>query len=179
MRFQKTALEGAWVIEPDPLTDERGFFARTFCVRAFGEKGLEPIFVQHSISYSRQAGTLRGMHYQGEPYAEVKLVSCMRGAICDVIVDLRQYSRTFRKWASFELSAENRQLLYVPKGFAHGFLTLSDEVTVSYLISEFHTPSAARGLRYDDPAIGIEWPSPPSIVSEKDLSWPYLSAQAV
>lgn len=178
MHFEETQLRGAWLVDPVPLIDQRGFFARTFCVLEFGERSLENDFVQHSISHSLRAGTLRGMHFQEEPYNEVKLVSCVKGAIFDVIVDLRPGSSTHHRWASFELTAENRSQLYIPKGFAHGFMTLCDDVIVNYLISEFHAPSAARGLRYDDPAIGIAWPRKPAVISEKDLSWPLLRSQS-
>ncbi len=179
MKFQPTNLEGAWLIEAEPNTDKRGAFVRTFCIRAFAENGLETNFVQHSLSYSLHTGTLRGMHFQEEPHGEVKLVSCVKGAIFDVIVDLRPSSPTRLRWAAFELSENNGRQLYIPKGFAHGFLTLCDNVTVNYLISEFHTPSAARGLRYDDPALAIEWPASPVLLSERDLGWPFVQAELV
>lgn len=174
MRFEETWLRGAWVIEPEPVQDERGFFARTFCEREFAGHGLENRFVQHSCSHSLRKGTLRGMHFQAAPAGEVKLVSCPKGAIFDVIVDLRRASATYLRWIPVELSAENGRQLYVPKGFAHGFMTLSDDVLVNYLISEFHAPELARGIPYDDPALGISWPARPSVVSRRDLGWPYL-----
>jgi dTDP-4-dehydrorhamnose 3,5-epimerase len=171
MRFEATNLSGAWLIMPEPVGDERGFFARTFCVRELAEHGLETEFVQHSASVSLKCGTLRGMHFQREPHGEVKIVTCIKGAILDVIVDLRPASPTFRRWQGFELTDENRRRLYIPKGFAHGFQTLTDNVEVGYLISAFYEPSAASGVRHDDPAFGIEWPLPVTVISEKDKSW--------
>jgi dTDP-4-dehydrorhamnose 3,5-epimerase len=172
MHFEKTQFDGAWLIVPEPVRDERGFFARTFCVRELAAHGLETAFVQHSASVSLKRGTLRGMHFQREPHGEVKIVTCVSGAILDVIVDLRPASPTFRQWQGFELSAENRHRLYIPKGLAHGFQTLTDDVEVNYLISAFYEPSAASGVRHDDPAFGIRWPLPVSVISEKDRSWP-------
>jgi dTDP-4-dehydrorhamnose 3,5-epimerase len=172
MRFETTDLPGAWLMIPEPVGDARGFFARTFCVRELGEKGLETAFVQHSISSSAQRGTVRGMHFQREPHGEVKIVTCHKGGMLDVIVDLRAGSPTFRKWRAFELTAENRHRLYIPKGFAHGFQTLTDDVETGYLISAFYEPSAATGVRHDDPAFGIEWPLPVAVMSEKDAAWP-------
>ena len=171
MRFEATNLSGAWLIVPEPVGDERGFFARTFCVRELAEHGLETEFVQHSASVSLKRGTLRGMHFQREPHGEVKIVTCVKGAILDVIVDLRPASPTFRCWQGFELTDENRHRLYIPKGFAHGFQTLTDNVEVGYLISAFYESSAASGVRHDDPAFGIEWPLPVTVISEKDKSW--------
>ncbi|MDB5561619.1 MAG: rfbC [Hyphomicrobiales bacterium] len=176
MNFTETGLKGAWLVQTSPQQDSRGSFARTFCEREFSEHGLEVRFVQHSISHSVQKGTVRGMHFQQVPYGEVKLVSCIKGAILDVIVDMRQNSPTRLQWKAFELTADNGRELYVPKGFAHGFQTLMKDAVVQYRISEFHTPEAARGVRFDDPAIGLEWPLPPSVVSDKDRSWPLLHA---
>lgn len=172
MRFRQTELGGAWLIEPVPMFDERGFFSRVFCTREFGEHGLETRFEQHSLSYSRLAGTVRGMHFQQDPYAEVKVVSCLKGAIWDVIADMRPGSATFGQWRGFELTAQNRCQLYIPKGFAHGFQSLVDDVEVYYLISAFHVPQAAAGFRHDDPAFGIEWPRALTAMSDKDRSWP-------
>jgi dTDP-4-dehydrorhamnose 3,5-epimerase len=172
MRFEETDLPDACLIIPEPVRDERGFFARTFCAREFGERGLETNFVQHSISASARKGTLRGMHFQTEPHGEVKIVTCLKGAILDVIVDLREGSRAFRKWQSFELTQENRHRLYIPKGFAHGFQTLTDDVEMLYLISAFYEPTAASGVRHDDPTFGIAWPLPVSVISDKDRAWP-------
>ena len=172
MRFEATELEGAWLIGLDPASDQRGFFARTFCAREFAEQGLETAFVQHSTSFSTTRGTLRGMHFQHKPADEVKVVSCVRGAIYDVIVDLRKHSPTYRRWQGFELSADNRRRLYIPAGYAHGFQTLSDDAEVEYLISEFYAPGSATGVRYDDPAFAISWPLPVTVISEKDRAWP-------
>jgi len=172
MQFEAAGLDGAWRIRLDPVCDTRGSFARTFCVEEFGARGLETEFLQHSVSCSTRQGTLRGMHFQCAPHDEVKLVRCLSGAIWDVIVDLRPESATFRQWRGFELSAANLDQLYIPKGFAHGFQTLSDDAQVSYLISALYAPGAASGVRYDDPAFGITWPLPVSAISEKDLNWP-------
>jgi dTDP-4-dehydrorhamnose 3,5-epimerase len=171
MQLLETDLRGAWLVQTVPIWDERGFFNRVFCTREFGELGLETRFEQHSISYSRLRGTLRGLHFQSDPYAEVKIVSCLKGAIWDVIVDIRSGSPTFGQWGAFELTAENRRQLYIPKGFAHGFQSLVDDVEVSYLISTFHVPGAAAGLRYDDPALAIPWPIHPTAIADKDRAW--------
>lgn len=171
MRFQQTRLAGAWTVDPEPIEDERGAFMRVFCEREFANHGLEFRFVQHSLSHSRTRGTLRGMHFQEGPDAETKVVSCIQGAIFDVIVDLRPGSPTRFAWEAFELTPVNRRQLYIPKGFAHGFMTLTDDTVVHYLISEFHKASAARGLRYDDPALAIEWPAAPAVISDRDLGW--------
>jgi dTDP-4-dehydrorhamnose 3,5-epimerase len=179
MRFEQMQLKGAWIVDPVPAEDERGWFARTFCVREFADLGLETRFVQHSTSLSRRARTLRGLHFQEEPHGEVKIVSCAHGAIFDVIVDMRPGSPTRMRWTAVELSARNGRRLYIPKGFAHGFITLSDNVIVNYLISEFYEPSAARGLRYDDPVLAIEWPCQPAVISERDLAWPYLEPEGL
>jgi dTDP-4-dehydrorhamnose 3,5-epimerase len=176
MQFYKTTLAGAHLILSEPAWDERGFFSRTFCMRAFAEHGLETAFVQHSTSYNIRRGTLRGMHFQRPPHGEVKLVSCLKGAIWDVIVDLRPGSASFGRWEGFELTAQNRRRLYIPKGFAHGFQTLADDTEVGYLISEFHVPEAAAGHRHDDPAFAIEWPLPLTVMSARDRSWPEFAA---
>lgn len=172
MRFLETDLNGAQLIDLEPAHDHRGFFSRTFCVREFAAHGLETNFVQHNLSYSATRGTLRGMHFQTPPHAEVKVVDCAKGAIWDVIIDIRPQSRTFKQWRGFELTAENRRQLYIPAGFAHGFQTLSDDAEVRYLISAFYEPSAASGLRYDDPAFVIPWPLPITVISDKDRLWP-------
>jgi len=176
MRFLETSFDGAWLTEPEPIRDERGYFARTFCVREFEERGLESRFVQHSRSFSARKGTLRGMHYQTPPHTEVKLVSCIAGAIYDVIVDLRPGSPTHLKWQAFELSAENKRQLYVPAGFAHGFQTLTDDAELNYLISAFYEPKASTGISHDDPTIGIRWPLPVAVISDRDKSWGRLAA---
>ena len=172
MNFRPTKFDGAWAIALTELGDERGFFARTFCSETLRDKGLESNFPQHSMSYSSRRGTLRGLHFQRTPHAEVKIVRCLRGAVWDVLVDLRPDAPTFRQWQAFELTAENRLQLYVPKGFAHGFQALTADVEVSYLISELYVPDAASGVRFDDPAFGIPWPLPVTAMSEKDRSWP-------
>jgi dTDP-4-dehydrorhamnose 3,5-epimerase len=172
MRFLETQLDGARLMELEPIDDERGFFSRTFCVREFARQGLEANFVQHSLSYSKQRGTLRGMHFQVHPHDEVKVVECARGALWDVIIDLRPHSPTYRRWQGFELTAESRQQLYIPAGFAHGFQTLQDNTEARYLISTYHEPSAARGYRYDDVSFAIKWPLSVTLISDKDLAWP-------
>ncbi|GAB1580845.1 MULTISPECIES: dTDP-4-dehydrorhamnose 3,5-epimerase [Phyllobacteriaceae] len=177
MQFTPLKIEGAWAIAPVRIEDERGWFSRLFCEEEFAEHGLETRFVQHSASFSRVNGTLRGMHYQKEPHSETKLVSCVQGRIWDVIIDLRPDSPSYLDWLSLELSAEEGTQFYIPRGCAHGFQTLMDDVIVHYLISEFHAPDAAGGIRFDDPVVGIDWPNPPTVISSKDLSWPFLSQE--
>ena len=172
MRFTETELNGVWLIEPTPMVDDRGSFTRFFCEKEMADCGLVTRFVQHSHSCSTARGTLRGLHYQREPYAEVKLVSCVRGAIFDVVVDMRPNSPTRYRWLGFELTHENRKQLYIPAGFAHGLQTLTDDTEVSYLISQFYTPHASTGARYNDPAFSIDWPESPTAMSERDRSWP-------
>ena len=172
MQFHPTTLRDAWLIQLEAARDDRGFFARTFCVDEFAAHGLETNYPQHSISYSAHRGTLRGMHYQRAPHSEAKLVRCVKGDIWDVIIDIRPGSPSYRKWQHFELSGGTNYQLYIPKGFAHGFQTLSDEVEVNYLISERFKPQSARGIRHDDTAFGIAWPLPVTEISEKDLHWP-------
>ncbi len=172
MIFRESKLAGVWVVELERLEDERGFFARSFCRNEFEEHGLDFELAQCSISFSREEATLRGLHYQDAPHEEHKLVRCTRGAIWDVVVDLRPDSDTFKGWSAAVLSAENRLALYVPKGLAHGFLTLEAESEVFYQMSEFFHPESARGLRWDDPAFGIDWPRSPAVISDKDLSHP-------
>ncbi|MFC1643524.1 dTDP-4-dehydrorhamnose 3,5-epimerase [Chlamydiota bacterium] len=174
MKFTETKLKGAYTIEPELLEDERGFFARSFCLKEFEEHGLNPRIVQSNISFNRKKGTLRGMHYQTSPYEEVKLVSCPEGTIYDVIVDLRKDSPTYSKWVSVELSSENHKMLYIPQSFAHGFQTLEDSTTVFYQMSEFYHPESSKGIRWDDPLFKIKWPLREQIISEKDLTYPYL-----
>jgi dTDP-4-dehydrorhamnose 3,5-epimerase len=176
MLFRETELHGAWLIDLDPARDGRGFFSRTFCTREFAAHGLETNFVQHSLSFSAVRGTLRGMHFQAHPHGEVKVVECVKGAVWDVIIDVRQKSPTFGRWKGIELNAENRRQLYIPTGFAHGFITLSDDVEVRYLISSFYEPTAARGFRHDDPAFAIPWPMPVAAISDKDRGWPAFAA---
>ena len=172
MIFTETVVPGAFVVDPEPLEDERGFFARTWCVRECAERGLNPRVAQCSLSLSARKGTLRGLHYQAAPYAEAKLVRCTRGAIYDVIVDLREDSPAFMRHVALELSASNHRMLYVPEGVAHGFQTLEDVSEVSYQMSELHSPSHARGVRWNDPAFAIVWPSGERMISERDRSYP-------
>jgi dTDP-4-dehydrorhamnose 3,5-epimerase len=170
--FTETKLPGAYVIELEKRGDARGFFARAFCQHEFAANGLMTVVAQTNLSFSQSAGTLRGMHYQSAPYAEAKLVRCTRGSLYDVIIDLRPASATYRSWLGVELNTDNRRMLYVPEGFAHGFITLEDAVEVTYQVSQFYTPEAERGVRWDDPAFGIEWPLTPTVISDKDKGWP-------
>jgi len=172
MIFKETKLKGAYLIELERLEDERGFFARSFCQKEFEEHGLNPRIVQCNISFNKKKGTLRGMHYQVAPYEEAKLVSCINGAIYDVIIDLRPDSPTFKQWFTIELSTDNYKMLYIPEGFAHGFQTLEDNTVVFYQMSQFYHPEYARGVRWDDPAFGIKWALPNQIISKKDMNYP-------
>lgn len=172
MIFAMTRLDGAWLIDIEPREDERGFFARTWCRQELAALGLDTEIAQESLSLNRRHGTVRGLHFQRPPNDETKIVRCTRGAIFDAIVDLRRHSPTYLRWQGFELTAENRRALYVPKGFAHGFQTLADDAEVAYQISEFYAPEAAGGYRYDDVAFGIVWPVPVTLISERDLGWP-------
>lgn len=178
MNFSETKLSGVFLIEPELHADDRGSFARSFCVDEFSDVGIDFHVVQANISFNKYAGTLRGLHYQSPPFAEAKIVSCTRGALYDVVVDLRSGSPTSGQWFATELNAENRNALYVPEGCAHGFQTLVDNTEVSYLMSERYATEAASGVRYDDPAIGIEWPLPVSSVSDRDRDWPDFQSQA-
>jgi len=171
MRFIPTHLAGAYLIEPELAADERGFFARTWCQNEFADKGLNPNLVQCNISYNKARGTLRGMHYQKEPHAEAKLVRCTQGAVYDVIIDLRSNSNTFTQWYGVELTDENRKALYVPEGFAHGFITLKDDTEVLYQMSEFFHAEFAAGLRWNDPAFSIQWPIDVKVISERDQNY--------
>jgi dTDP-4-dehydrorhamnose 3,5-epimerase len=171
MIFTETKLDGAFLIDIEEHTDERGFFARSWCQKEFEQHGLVPRVVQANISFNHKKGTVRGMHYQASPYEETKLVRCTRGAIYDVIVDLRKGSPTFRQWISAELTADNRRMLFVPEGFAHGFQILTDATEVCYQVSHFYTPGAERGARFNDPAFGIRWPLDVTVISEKDANW--------
>ena len=172
MKFNPTTLRDAWLIELEPVVDSRGYFARTFCVDEFAARGLETNFAQHNVSFSARKGTIRGMHYQREPHGEVKLVRCIKGSVWDVIIDIRPGSPTYRRWQGFELSSANKNQLYVPKGFAHGFQTLRDDVEINYLISEPYSPQSSSGIRHDDSAFAIHWPLPVTEISSKDLQWP-------
>ncbi len=172
MKFHETEISGVFEIRIHAIPDERGFFARTWCRREFEEHGLESALVQCNISFNTRRGTLRGMHYQAAPFAEAKLVRCTRGAICDVVLDLRPHSPSFKRWVAMSLTEENRNMVYVPKGCAHGFLTLNDETEVFYQMSEAYNAESARGVRWDDPAFGIVWPGKVEVISERDRTYP-------
>ena len=176
MKFHETVLDGAYTIELDKVEDSRGYFARLWCQKEFEAHGLVASIAQASTSFNRKAGTLRGMHYQLEPHQETKVVRCTAGAIYDVIVDLRPDSPTYREWTGVELMPSDGALLYIPAEFAHGFITLKDNTEVSYLMSEFYQPGAARGFRWNDPKFGIKWPVTVHEISDKDASWPDFSS---
>jgi dTDP-4-dehydrorhamnose 3,5-epimerase len=171
MIFTETQLSGAFIIDPERYEDERGFFARSWCQKEFAEHGLNPRLAQCNISFNKKKGTLRGMHFQAPPHAEAKLVRCTQGAIYDVIIDLRPKSATFKQWIAVTLTAENRQMLYIPEDFAHGFLTHADDTEVFYQMSKFYEAQAARGIRWDDAQFNIHWPEPLRVISLKDQSW--------
>jgi dTDP-4-dehydrorhamnose 3,5-epimerase len=173
--FTETELSGAFVIDLDRKEDDRGFFARAFCQHEFAEHGLKPFVAQANIAFNRRKGTLRGMHFQFPPAAETKLVRCTRGAILDIIVDLRPESPTYLEHVSVELSADNHRALYVPERFAHGYQVLEDVTETSYQVGEFYTPGAEGGLPYDDPRLGLSWPLPLTEISDKDRGWPALA----
>lgn len=174
MIFQKTRLQGAYIIEPERLDDERGFFARTYCDREFSEHGIAFKCIQSNISFNRRKGTLRGMHYQLAPHTEAKLVRCTRGAIFDAIVDLRPGSPTYAHWIAAELTADNRKMLFVPEGFAHGFQSLTDDTETHYLMSADYVAASSAGIAWDDPRVAIEWPLADPIVSARDRTLPCL-----
>lgn len=175
MIYEPTPLAGAFVLSLERLEDERGFFARTFCQREFTARGMNPSVSQCNLSWNRRRGTLRGLHYQAAPHPEAKVVRCIRGAIWDVIVDLRPDAPTHLQWHAIELTAENRLALYVPEDFAHGFQTLADDTEVLYQMSESYFPELARGLRWNDPKLAISWPLPSPIVSDRDKSYELLT----
>jgi len=172
MIFTETKLKGAFIINLERRGDERGSFARVFCRNEFESHGLNPSVAQANISHSRNRGTLRGIHFQRAPHREAKLVRCTCGSLFDVIIDLRPESPTYTEWVGVELTAENDRMLYVPEGFGHGFQTLVDHTDVTYLVSEFYVPQSEGGVKYDDPAFGIEWPGEVTILSDKDRNWP-------
>jgi dTDP-4-dehydrorhamnose 3,5-epimerase len=176
MRFLPTPLEGATVILPEPLRDERGYFARTFSVEEFAAHGLDPRVNQCNLAFNERRGTLRGLHYQAAPHGEAKLVTCVQGALWDVIVDLRPGSPTHGRWHALELTAQQRSMLFVPEGFAHGYQTLEDATAVFYQMSSPHHPEAARGIRWNDPALALPWPIPVPIISERDATFGTLAA---
>lgn len=175
MLFTELAIPGAYAVDPEPRADERGLFARTVCVESFAAVGLDAAFVQSSVSWNARAGTLRGMHWQTAPHGEDKLIRCTAGAVFDVVVDLRVGSPMRGRWAAVELSAENRRAVYVPKGCAHGFLTVADGSELLYQMTVAYAPTAARGLRWDDPDLAIGWPAEPLIVSERDRALPLFA----
>lgn len=172
MIFRETKLKGAYVIEPERSEDERGFFARTWCRKEFGDHGLDPAVMQCNISFNKKSGTLRGMHYQTAPHAEAKLVRCTQGSVFDVIIDLRKGSETYKDWFGVELTRDNHNMLYIPENFAHGFLTLEDNTEVFYQMSEFYYSECSRGVRWNDPAFSIQWPVKVSIISDRDRDCP-------
>ena len=172
MIFEETILKGAFLIKPERLEDERGFFARVWCRKEFDAHGLGTTLVQCNVSFNASKGTLRGMHYQAPPHEEAKLVRCTMGAIYDVIVDLRMNSPTYRRHVGEVLSAENRNMFYIPEGFAHGFITLEDRTEVFYQMSAFYDAESARGVRWNDPAFGILWPAEVTVISERDRNYP-------
>lgn len=171
MKFEKTGLDGAWIIDIHKLEDDRGFFARTFCQNEFLEHGLSPRVAQCNISYNKTKGTFRGMHLQVSPFQEAKLVQCTSGAIYDVIIDLRPGSGTYLQHLGVVLSAEDHRMLYIPEGFAHGFLTLEADTSLFYQMSEFYAPECARGFRWNDPAFDITLPADISVISDRDLTY--------
>jgi len=179
MIFNTTILQGAFIIDIEPRADSRGFFSRTFCAQEFIEHGLEVTNVQCSIAFNHKQGTIRGMHYQDCPLAEAKLVRCTQGSIYDVIVDMRPDSPTYLAHIGVELSAENRRSLYIPEMFAHGYQTLTDDTEVVYQMNKLYTPGYERGLRYDDPILGIQWQLPVSEIADKDSSWSLLESMLV
>ena len=172
MIFRETKLPGTFEISLEPRSDERGFFARCWCQKEFESHNLSPAIMQCSISFNSRKGTLRGIHYQAPPHAEAKVVRCTTGAIYDVVVDLREDSPTYKDWIAVVLTAEKRNMVYVPEGCGHGFLTLNDETEVLYQMSEFYSPEAARGVRWNDPAFQIVWPAPVEVISERDQNYP-------
>jgi dTDP-4-dehydrorhamnose 3,5-epimerase len=170
--FTETKLKGAYIIEIEKLKDHRGFFARAWCQNEFKVQGLTSSVVQANVSSNMKKGTLRGMHYQLSPHEETKLVRCTRGAIYDVIIDLRTASPTYTQWIGVELTEENYKMLYVPENFAHGFQSLKDDTEVTYQVSQFYTPGSESGIRWDDPAFSLKWPIEVQVISDKDKSWP-------
>ncbi|MBO6575322.1 MAG: dTDP-4-dehydrorhamnose 3,5-epimerase [Rhodothermales bacterium] len=177
MKFTETRLKGAFIIDLEPHRDERGFFARGFCQKEMQAHGVEPLIAQANFSYNKARGTLRGMHFQDARAPESKLVRCVRGSLLDTIIDLRPESPTFLQHVSVELTGDNSRALFVPPRFAHGFLTLEDETVATYQVGEFYTPGVEGGLRYDDPALGLSWPVPVEVISEKDTQWAGFSEQ--
>jgi dTDP-4-dehydrorhamnose 3,5-epimerase len=178
MRFERIYIRDAWVINPTPLEDDRGRFLRAWCAREFSENGIQFLPVQANMGFSVRRGTVRGMHFQVAPALEAKLIRCTRGSMFDVVLDLRRESETYGKWYGVELTAQNGRMLYVPQGCAHGYQTLEDETEMYYMTSEFYAPSAARGVRFDDPAFGIQWPLDATAVSDQDRNWPIVGQRS-
>ena len=171
MKFTETKLKGAFIVEIEKLTDDRGFFARAWCRKEFEAHGLTSAVVQANVSFNRKRGTLRGMHYQIAPFQESKLIRCTRGAIYDVIIDLRPESPTYKEWIGVELTADNYTLFFVPEDFSHGFITLMDDTEITYQVSQFYTPGSEKGIRFNDPIFNIQWPLEVSVISDKDSNW--------
>jgi dTDP-4-dehydrorhamnose 3,5-epimerase len=172
MKFTETKLKGAFIVEIEKLTDDRGFFGRSWCRKEFEAYGLTSRVVQTNVSFNRKKATLRGMHYQIAPHQESKLIRCTRGAIYDVIIDLRSELPTYKQWVGVELTADNYSMLFVPEGFSHGFMTLMDNTEITYQVSEFYTPGSEKGIRFNDPTVRIRWPLEVSVISDKDRTWP-------
>lgn len=177
MKFTPSTLQGVYVIELDFKSDERGGFARVFCKEEFSQIKHSKEFVQSNQSWNTKSGTLRGLHYQMPPFREIKLVRCIKGCVMDVVVDLRRDSATFLKHVVVELSEENKRMIYIPEGFAHGFQTLTDHTELIYSHTEYYTPNAEGGLRYNDPTLGIKWPVPPVVISERDKNYPLINKE--
>ncbi len=172
MKFTESRIPGAWIIELTAIHDDRGFFAMTWLPGEFQSRGLDPSLAQCNLAWNHKRGTLRGMHFQKAPHEQVKLIRCTRGALLDVIVDLRPESPTYKKWDAIELSEDNRRMIYIPAGLAHGYITLTDGVEAYYHASTPWVPASESGVRWNDPAFGIEWPFEPAVISEKDRNWP-------
>lgn len=175
MTFTETRIPGAWIVDPQPIVDDRGLFAMTWLPAEFESRGLDASLAQCNLAWNHKRGTLRGMHFQRAPHAQAKLVRCTRGAMLDVVVDLREGSPTYRQWESIELNQDNRRMLYIPQGLAHGYLTLTDGVEVFYQASAPWAPQAEAGVRWNDAAFGIKWPFEPAVISERDATWPLVS----
>ena len=175
MKFTESRVPGAWIIDPSEVHDDRGFFAMTWLPGEFTKRGLDPALAQCNLAWNHTRGTLRGMHFQSAPYEQVKIIRCTRGALLDVIVDLRPDSPAYRQWEAVELSADNRRMFYMPKGIAHGYITLTDGVEAYYHASTPRAPKAESGVRWNDPAFKIKWPFEPVVISEKDANWPLVS----
>lgn len=178
MIFQETHLSGVFIIEPEIITDDRGFFACVWAASEFEQHGLNPALKQCNISFNGRLGTLRGMHFQREPHEEVKLIRCTRGAIYDVAIDMRPDSPTRHQWTGAELTSDNQRMLYIPEGFAHGYQTLTDDTELFYQISEYYHPESAGGVRWDDPAFGIKWPLPVTVIADRDANYPLLKGES-